>query len=78
MKNENNRQCDPCEQTFENNVEKIVDEVEGYTSADRKERRKEVDDAFGTRTQEKVPAGRHEHGTKSEGAYARKTKTETR
>lgn len=48
MKNENNQQCEPCEQQFENNVDKIVNEVEGYTPSDHKARQKEVDGAFGT------------------------------
>lgn len=51
MKNENNQQCEPCEQQFENNVDKIVNEVEGYTPSDRKARQKEVDGAFGNKAQ---------------------------
>ena len=51
MKNENNQQCEPCEQQFENNVDKIVNEVEGYTPSDHKARQKEVDGAFGNKTQ---------------------------
>lgn len=51
MKNENNQQCEPCEQQFENNVDKIVNEIEGYTPSDHKARQKEVDSAFGTAAQ---------------------------
>lgn len=51
MKNENNQQCEPCEQQFENNVDKIVNEVEGYTPSDHKARQKEVDGAFGNKAQ---------------------------
>lgn len=51
MKNENNQKCDPCEQQFENNVDKMVNDVEGYTSSDHKTREKEVDGAFGSKAQ---------------------------
>ena len=51
MKNENNQKCDPCEQKFENNVDKMVNDVEGYTSSDHKAREKEVDGAFGSKAQ---------------------------
>ena len=51
MKNENNQKCDPCEQKFEKNVDKMVNDVEGYTSSDHKAREKEVDGAFGSKAQ---------------------------
>lgn len=41
-----NGKCDPCEERFEENVDEIVDEVEGYSDEDRRKKEKEVEEAF--------------------------------
>lgn len=38
--------CEPCEQQFEENIDRMVDQVEDYTRRDRQRRREEVDEAF--------------------------------
>lgn len=45
MKKENNC-CDECEKDFERNIDRIVNEVDGYTEKDRHDKRKEVEKAF--------------------------------
>ena len=45
-KEQENAKCDPCERKFEENVHELVNEVEGYTDKDRRNKQKEVEDAF--------------------------------
>ena len=45
-KEQENAKCDPCERKFEENVHELVNEVEGYTDKDRRNKEKEVEDAF--------------------------------
>lgn len=40
--------CDPCEQNFVEEVDRLVEEVDGYTRKDRIEKKEEVEAAFST------------------------------
>lgn len=49
MKNDKRQQngcCDECEQMFEDNVQGLVDNVEGYTRKDHRDKSAEVHDAY--------------------------------
>lgn len=48
-----NAKCDPCEQQFEENVDQLVGEVEGYSEKDHRKKEKEVEDAFASDTHTK-------------------------
>ncbi len=45
MKNENNC-CDQCQQDFDRNIDRMVNEVDGYTEQDCLDKRSEVEKAF--------------------------------
>ncbi len=45
MKNENNC-CDQCQQDFDRNIDRMVNEVDGYTEQDSLDKRSEVEKAF--------------------------------
>lgn len=49
MKNEKRQQngcCDECEQMFEDNVRELVDNVEGYTRKEHRDKSAEVHEAY--------------------------------
>ncbi len=46
MKKCNTPHCEPCEQMFENEMEELVDAVEGYTETEHRQRTEEVEEAF--------------------------------
>lgn len=50
MKNTENQgnRCNDCEQMFEDNIHGMVDEVDGYTHKDHRQKEKEVRDAYDT------------------------------
>lgn len=52
MKNTENRdnRCNDCEQMFEDNVKGMVNEVDGYTRKDHREKSEEVHDAYDKQT----------------------------
>lgn len=52
MKNTENRneRCNDCEQMFEDNVNGIVNEVDGYTRKDHRQKSEEVHDAYDKQT----------------------------
>lgn len=45
MKNENNC-CDQCQQDFDRNIDRMVNEVDGYTERDSRDKHNEVEKAF--------------------------------
>lgn len=62
MKNENNC-CDQCEQDFERNIDRIVDQVDGYSQKEHRDKRNEVEDAFdGRESREGASEGRECYG----------------
>ncbi|MCC8089765.1 MAG: hypothetical protein LIO79_11005 [Rikenellaceae bacterium] len=42
----NDVSCDPCNETFKQGVDSVVDKVDGYSHKDHREKRREVEDAF--------------------------------
>jgi len=41
--------CTPCEQNFENKVDELVGQVEDYSEKDRRQKEREVEEAFSKR-----------------------------
>lgn len=46
MEENKNTKCDPCEQRFEEGIDQIVDQVEGYTREEHTDKEREVTTAF--------------------------------
>ncbi len=51
-KYDNTPTCDECEADFERNIDTIVGEVEDYSRADHRDKKKEVEEAFEERDKE--------------------------
>lgn len=62
MKNENNC-CDQCQQDFDRNIDRMVNEVDGYTEQDSRDKHSEVEKAFEGREnrEDRECYGRGEH-----------------